>query len=275
MKTKCVMAAIAAFVLGGCAPVVVAPPSSAPMPAYQQPAPAPAMAEQFAVPEEEGAPPVEFMAEQQPIFYDQQPGVAFWPVFFGMPGSCLCIMPVYLEGGVFYGPGAVVVMQREAFVYYRPGPAHLHSWHESRGTWHGHAGVRGTMERGPGGRMHVVAPAGVHAQQHQQRQAAKQQQRPPQEHHQQPTPQAQPPRPQAQPQGNQPTTAKGQLPRPQASPQAKSALAAKSAPPARSAAPQGQQQQRKPPQMVQQQRPALAAKAPPKKSCGGKNEPKC
>lgn len=113
--------------------------------------------------EEEGAPPAEYVVEgETPYYYDVEPGVPYFPVFFGYPGSCFCYLPVRYFGGVWYGPGRVEVY-RGHLPFYRGGPAHLNAWHEGHGTFRGHVAERGHMERGPAGRMHSVPPPGMHA----------------------------------------------------------------------------------------------------------------
>jgi len=149
---------VIAVILGGCA-VAVRP--MAPRPVVVQTA--------SAVDEDDGAPPPEYIVEsEQPVFYDVEPGVAFYPVFFGYPGSCFCYMPVRYVGGVWFGPGHREIY-RGHFAEHRGGPAHLNAWRSSGGHFGGHAAVRGHMERGPGGRVHVTPPAS-HAQHFQQRQ---------------------------------------------------------------------------------------------------------
>ncbi len=158
--------------------------------------PAPAAVPAAVVEEDEGAPPAEYIVENEPVYYESEPGIAFYPVFVDFPGSCFCIMPVRFVGGVWYAPGHVMVHQGH-WGFHRPGPNHLNAWRSAGGHYGGHAPVHGRFERGPGGRMHAVPPAGVH-QQHFQRQQMERQQRAPaaQPNAQHATPpQARPPQP--------------------------------------------------------------------------------
>lgn len=115
--------------------------------------------------EDGGAPPTEYVVEGAPIYYEAEPGVAFYPMFVDFPGSCFCILPIRYVGGVWYAPGRVVVHSGH-WAFHRPGPAHLHTWRSGGGHFRGHAPMRGHLERGPGGRMRAVAPPGVHSRPH-------------------------------------------------------------------------------------------------------------
>lgn len=221
----------AGLLLAACGPVVVRPvqPQASPSPTVTV--------------EDEGAPPAEYIVEGAPVYYEAEPGIAFYPMFVDFPGSCFCIMPVRFYGGVWYAPGRVVVHSGH-WTFHRPGPTHLHAWRGNGGHFRGHAPIRGHIERGPSGRMRAVAPPGIH-----HRPSAVQQHRPqphaaPQ-HQQQHRPQAQQPHraPQAQPQHR---------PQPQARP-----------------APQRPQPQARP--SPQQRAPAKA----PAKRCGGQGQPRC
>ncbi len=131
-------------VLYGCGPVVVRPVQLSVQPAA------------VAV-EDGGAPPAEYVVEGAPVYYEAEPGVAFYPMFLDFPGSCFCIMPVRFYGGVWYAPGRVVVHSGH-WAFHRPQPHHLHAWRSGGGHFRGHAPMRGHLERGPGGRMRAVAP---------------------------------------------------------------------------------------------------------------------
>lgn len=141
-----------AAVLSGCAVVPAGPPG---------------VIASVAV-EDDGAPPAEYIVEGEPVYYESEPGVAFYPMFVDFPGSCFCITPVRFYGGAWYAPGRVMVHNGN-WAFHRPGSGHLNAWRGNRGAYGGHAAVRGSMQRGPGGRMHAVPPAGIHAQ-HGQRQ---------------------------------------------------------------------------------------------------------
>lgn len=233
MRTKIMAIAILvgiSVVLGGCA-VVPAGPA-----VYQQ-----RTAQPTFVAEDDGAPPAEYIVEGEPVYYPAEPGVAFYPVFLGYPGSCFCIMPVRFVGGVWYAPGRVVV-HHGSFTFHRPGPAHLGAWRGNHGAFGGHAAVRGRIERGPGGRVRAIPPAGVHAQQRQMQRA------PTAAPHQQT---------QVRPAAvQQSTPIQGQTVRP----------------PQQQARPPQQQARQPAPRPAPQRAPA---KAPVKKACGGSDQPKC
>ena len=194
-KIAMILAIAVAGLLAGC---VVVPAGSRPVPVVGQTA---------IVIDDSGAPPAEFVVEGQPVYYTIEPGVAFYPVFLGFPGSCFCIMPVRFVAGVWYAPGGVVV-HRGHFPFYHPGHAHLNVWRGNHRAFRGHAAEHGRLEHGPAGKRRPVPPAG-HARPRGPVPHVAPPQRPAQPHVQprteqrQSAPRAAPPQPQARPQPQQ------------------------------------------------------------------------
>ena len=196
-----------ASVVGGC---VVTP---APV-VYRQPGPAysgPMMVDH-------GVPPIEYVEGGAPVYYETEPGVAFYPVFLDAPGSCFCIVPMRYVGGVWLGVGGVV-LYRGHFPFHHAPPQHREIWLRSGGVVGGHRPMPGRIER-DGNVMRALPPPGsVHyqdaphpaqgAQPRQQppafnREAPVQQQAPgPQQSAQQPAPNMQPRQQQVQQAGQQ------------------------------------------------------------------------
>ncbi|MDP1689690.1 MAG: hypothetical protein Q8L52_00565 [bacterium] len=133
-------------VLSGC---VARPMVVRQVPVYQ-----PAPPSQPIAVEDDGAPPAEYVIVSEVVYYDIEPGVAFWPVFFGYPGSCYCYMPARFVGGVWWGPGRHEI-HRGHFAQHRGEAHHLNAWRQNGGTFRGHTAVRGHIERG-----RAVPPAG-------------------------------------------------------------------------------------------------------------------
>lgn len=224
-KIAMILAIAVAGLLAGC---VVVPAGSRPVPV---------VGPTVIVIDDSGAPPPEFIIGNRPLYYGGEPGVPYYEVFFGFPGSCFCILPVRFVGGVWYVPGRIEV-HRGHLPFHRPGPQHLNAWNQSRGVFRGHAPVYGQMERGPSGRLRPLPPPGVH-------------------HHQ-----PRGPVPHVGPQHAVPHVAPPQRPaQPHVQPRTEQRQSApRAAPPQPQARPQPQQQQRAP------------AKAPPKQCA---TEKKC
>ena len=136
--------AVAALGLAGC---VMAP---APY-AYQQPGYAPApMSDHF-------VPPPEFIEGGAPVYYDAEPGVAFYPIFLDAPGSCFCVVPMRYFNGMWLGVGGAV-LYRGHFPFHHAPPDRREYWNRSGGVVNGHAPVHGRIEH-EGGAMRPVPPA--------------------------------------------------------------------------------------------------------------------
>ncbi|MCR4333730.1 MAG: hypothetical protein NUV60_01775 [Patescibacteria group bacterium] len=88
-KRLFVLLITAGIILSGCVVVPTGPRPTIVRPAYT------------VIVEDGGAPPAKYIVEgERPIFYNIEPGIAFYPVFFGFPGSCFCYMPVRYVGGI-------------------------------------------------------------------------------------------------------------------------------------------------------------------------------
>ena len=139
-------------ILGGC---VVAP---APV-VYRQPGPAysgPVMVDH-------GVPPIEYVEGGVPVYYETEPGVAFYPIFLDAPGSCFCIVPMRYVGGVWLGVGGAV-LYRGQFPFHHAPPQHREVWLRSGGEIGGHRPMPGRIER-DGNVMRALPPPGsMHAQ---------------------------------------------------------------------------------------------------------------
>ena len=136
-----------AVILGGC---VVA----------TRPAVVPATTMGF---EEQYAPPLEFVVGGAPIYYDMEPGVAYYPIFLDAPGSCFCIVPMRYVNGVWLGVGGVV-LYRGGFRFHHPSQYHRDVWLRSGGVINGYVPVRGNVERVGNAVRPVPPPGSVHAQ---------------------------------------------------------------------------------------------------------------
>ena len=103
-------------------------------------------------------PPQEFIEGGAPVYYDAEPGVAFYPMFLGYPGSCFCIMPVRYYDGAWLGVGGAVV-HRGNFPFHHAGAMHRDVWNRSGGVMNGHAPMHGHFT---GGRA-VPPPDSLHS----------------------------------------------------------------------------------------------------------------
>jgi hypothetical protein len=151
MRTKIFSVLCLASILGGC---VVAP-----APVYRQPGPTysgPVMVDH-------GVPPIEYVEGGAPVYYETEPGVAFYPIFLDAPGSCFCIVPMRYAGGVWLGVGGAV-LYRGHFPYHHAPPQHREIWLRSGGEIGGHRPMPGRIER-EGNVMRALPPPGsIHAQ---------------------------------------------------------------------------------------------------------------
>ncbi len=142
-----------AVILGGCVvtpgPTVVPQPTSAPV------------GMGF---EDQYSPPLEYVEGGAPIFYDTEPGVAYYPILLDTPGSCFCIVPMRYVNGVWLGVGGVV-LYRGYFRFHYPTQHHRDVWVRSGGVINGYAPMRGSVERVGNVVRPVPPPGSIHAQQ--------------------------------------------------------------------------------------------------------------
>jgi hypothetical protein len=82
---------------GGCVAVPARQPIAYPPPAAAPPAPPPPMAES-APSEEDVVPPMEYVVDGAPVYYEAFPRVPFYPLYLE---SCLCVAPVRYAHGVW------------------------------------------------------------------------------------------------------------------------------------------------------------------------------
>jgi len=109
-----------------------------------------------------GVPPIEYVEGGAPIYYETEPGVAFYPIFLDAPGSCFCIVPMRYVGGVWLGVGGAV-LYRGHFPFHHAPPQHREIWLRGGGVIGGHHPMPGRIER-DGNAMRALPPPGsVHA----------------------------------------------------------------------------------------------------------------
>lgn len=110
-----------------------------------------------------GIPPRDFIQGGVPLYYNIEPGVAYYPVFVDFPGSCHCIMPMRYYAGAWYAPGNIVVY-RGHFPYHHPREEHRRAWQQSHGTYQGQQAFHGRLETGPDHRLRPMPPMNsIHA----------------------------------------------------------------------------------------------------------------
>ena len=112
----------------------------------------------YAANEDDAVPPAEFIEGGAPVYYESDPGIAFYPLYLGYPGSCFCIMPVRRYEGVWYSPGSIVIHRGNLPLLVARDDTRK-AWRSSGGVVRGLVPVVGTLERGSGNRIRAVAPA--------------------------------------------------------------------------------------------------------------------
>lgn len=116
---------------------------------------------------EEWVPPQEYVVGGAPVYYDVDPGVAYYPMYLNTPGSCNCVVPMRYANGVWLGLGGVV-LHRGNLSLARPAPYQYDAWTRSGGVWRGYTPVPGRWEY-RSGRPYAVPPAGgIHYRQWEQ-----------------------------------------------------------------------------------------------------------
>jgi hypothetical protein len=108
--------------------------------------------------QEEYVPPQEYIVDA-PLYYDMQPGVAFYPIYIDTPGSCFCVMPMRYYGGVWLGVTGEVIY-RGFFPYRRAEPHHRTVYLQRTIVVNGFSPHRGRFES-VGGRVVVLPPVGT------------------------------------------------------------------------------------------------------------------
>ena len=143
--------AVAALTLAGC---VIAPAPVAYQAQRYEQAPAPAY--------DQYVPPPEYIEGGAPVYYDTEPGVAFYPIFLDVPGSCFCIVPMRFYNGVWLGIGGTVLYRGHFALHHAP-QDRRDFWIRSGGVVNGYAPVHGRIEH-EGGAMRPVPPVeSIHA----------------------------------------------------------------------------------------------------------------
>ena len=152
MKTSFLCVVPMAMILGGCVvtprPMAVAQPSASAGMGF----------------EDQYSPPLEYVEGGAPVFYDAEPGVAYYPILLDTPGSCFCIVPMRYVNGVWLGVGGVV-LYRGYFRFHYPTQHHRDVWVRSGGVVNGYAPMRGSVERVGNVLRPVPPPGSIHAQQ--------------------------------------------------------------------------------------------------------------
>ena len=120
--------------LAGC---VVAPAPGYP-PAQPQAMPPAYPTAAYPAAGEEWVPPQEYVVGGAPVYYDVDPGVAYYPMYLNTPGSCNCVVPMRYANGVWLGLGGVV-LHRGNLSLARPAPYHYDAWTRSGGVWRGYS----------------------------------------------------------------------------------------------------------------------------------------
>ena len=131
MKKTVISAIIASGFLGACVeiPVVVEPPV------------------RYVAVQSEYIPPAEYVVGA-PLYYESQPGVAFYPMFIGTPGSCYCVVPMRFYRNVWLGVDGGVIY-RGHFPYVaasRIEHRHLEAWHHDEGAFRGMRPMHGSFQ---------------------------------------------------------------------------------------------------------------------------------
>lgn len=101
-------------------------------------------------------PPPEYVEGGEPVYYDSNPGVAYYPVFINTPGSCYCILPVRQVRGLWLDVDGRVI-HRGHLPYYHPEQSHRDAWQRNQGIVNGHVPLRGSLIR-DGDRFRPVPP---------------------------------------------------------------------------------------------------------------------
>lgn len=110
-----------------------------------------------------GAPPREYIQGGVPLYYNVEPGVAYYPLFVDFPGSCHCIMPVRYYAGTWYAPGNIVIY-RGHFPYHHPREEQRRAWQQSHGMYQGQQAFHGRFDTGPDHRLRPMPPMNsIHA----------------------------------------------------------------------------------------------------------------
>jgi len=112
-------------------------------------------------------PPTEYIVDA-PVYYDDHPGVAFYPLYIDAPGSCFCVMPMRYVDGAWYGVGGREIY-RGYFVYHRPPEIQIDQWRAGGGVINGKRPVFGSIVNSNGqwrpnppmGSIHDRAPTGL------------------------------------------------------------------------------------------------------------------
>jgi len=108
-----------------------------------------------------GVPPIEYVEGGAPVYYETEPGVAFYPIYLDAPGSCFCIVPMRYVGGAWLGVGGVV-LYRGHFPYHHALPQHREVWLRSGGEFGGHRPVFGRIERNGNVLRPLPPPGSIH-----------------------------------------------------------------------------------------------------------------
>ena len=112
-------------------------------------------------------PPNEYIVDA-PVYYDDHPGVAFYPLYIDAPGSCFCVMPMRYVDGAWYGVGGREIY-RGYFVYHRPPEVQIDRWRAGGGVINGKRPVFGSIVQSNGqwrpnppmGTIHDRVPTGL------------------------------------------------------------------------------------------------------------------
>ena len=108
--------------------------------------------------QEEYVPPQQYIVDA-PLYYDNQPGVAFYPIYIDTPGSCFCVLPMRYYGGVWLGVTGEVIY-RGFFPYRIVEPHHRTVYLQRTLVVNGFSPHRGRFES-VGGRLVVLPPVGT------------------------------------------------------------------------------------------------------------------
>jgi hypothetical protein len=149
MKISVISAVIASGFLAACVeiPVVVTPPV------------------RYIAVQNDYIPPAEYVVGA-PLYYESQPGVAFYPMFISTPGSCFCVVPMRFYRDVWLGVDGAVIY-RGHFPYVpasRIEHRHLDAWHHDEGAFRGMHPAHGSFQMVEGHARPVPPPGTLHHQ---------------------------------------------------------------------------------------------------------------
>ncbi len=133
------------------APVAVSPPVMVPVNPVQM--------------QGEYVPPQEYVIGA-PLYYEALPGVAFYPMFIGTPGSCFCVIPMRFYRDTWFGVDGTVI-HRGHFPYVpasRIEARHMDAWRHSEGLAHGMRPIHGSFQMFEGHNRPIPPQGSLHHQ---------------------------------------------------------------------------------------------------------------